>query len=181
MIIVPESQGIIEVKALTLWQPWASLLIGGFKTYETRSWRPALDKPTRFWLAIHAAKREPSAVFHRFNKLYPSGMEALTWECLDQMGYVSFPQLPRGAVLGLALLGTIRPVEELRGRVDARDAAFGDWSDGRFAWRIAKVWQFADPVPARGAQGLWKWQMPRELSAQWLDGEADTVPSRLQG
>ena len=41
------------VKALTLWQPWASLIGYGAKTIETRSWSTEYRGP----LAIHAAKR----------------------------------------------------------------------------------------------------------------------------
>src|SRR5258708_5270609 len=43
------------VKALTLWQPWASLIAVGAKTIETRSWSTSYRGP----LAIHAAKRKP--------------------------------------------------------------------------------------------------------------------------
>lgn len=39
------------MKALTLWQPWASLVALGVKTVETRSW----STPYRGPLAIHAA------------------------------------------------------------------------------------------------------------------------------
>ena len=44
------------MKALTLWQPWASLVIAGAKPYEFRSWSPPR------WLigqriVIHAAAR----------------------------------------------------------------------------------------------------------------------------
>jgi len=41
-----------EIKAISLWQPWASLVIGGHKQFETRSWRTRY----RGLLAIHAAR-----------------------------------------------------------------------------------------------------------------------------
>jgi hypothetical protein len=41
------------VKALSLWQPWASLVALGVKTIETRSWSTSYRGP----LAIHAARR----------------------------------------------------------------------------------------------------------------------------
>lgn len=40
------------MKAISLWQPWASLIAHGVKTIETRSW----STPYRGPLAIHAAK-----------------------------------------------------------------------------------------------------------------------------
>ena len=41
------------MKALTIWQPWASLLVSGQKKYETRSWATTYRGP----IAIHAAMR----------------------------------------------------------------------------------------------------------------------------
>ena len=41
-----------ELRAITLIQPWATLIVQGHKTIETRTWRTAY----RGWLAIHAGK-----------------------------------------------------------------------------------------------------------------------------
>ena len=41
-----------NIKALSLWQPWASAIAVGYKHYETRSWKTDY----RGWLGIHAAK-----------------------------------------------------------------------------------------------------------------------------
>lgn len=43
------------MKAITLWQPWASLIAIGAKKYETRSWKTNYRGP----IAIHAAKKDP--------------------------------------------------------------------------------------------------------------------------
>ena len=40
------------MKAITIWQPWASLLVSGRKRYETRSWATSYRGP----IAIHAAR-----------------------------------------------------------------------------------------------------------------------------
>ena len=40
--------------AVSLWQPWASLMAGGAKKVETRSWRWPKELPAI--VAIHAAK-----------------------------------------------------------------------------------------------------------------------------
>ena len=39
-----------EVRAISLWQPWATLIANGHKRYETRAWRTAYRGP----LLIHA-------------------------------------------------------------------------------------------------------------------------------
>src|ERR1700732_4369319 len=44
------------MKAISLWQPWASLIACGAKPYETRDWAPPesmIGQP----IAIHAAKK----------------------------------------------------------------------------------------------------------------------------
>lgn len=46
------------ITALTLWQPWASLIAEGVKTIETRSWK-APDDLIGDTIAIHAAARKP--------------------------------------------------------------------------------------------------------------------------
>jgi hypothetical protein len=43
------------MKAITIWQPWASLIAIGAKQYETRSWETKYRGP----IAIHAAKKDP--------------------------------------------------------------------------------------------------------------------------
>ncbi len=43
------------MKALTLWQPWASLIVLRHKRFETRSWK--MDGLIGERIAIHAAKR----------------------------------------------------------------------------------------------------------------------------
>ncbi len=43
------------MKALTIRQPWASLIAAGVKTIETRSWSTRYRGP----LAIHAGKHKP--------------------------------------------------------------------------------------------------------------------------
>jgi hypothetical protein len=48
------------MKALTIWQPWATLIAAGVKRIETRSWSTDYRGP----LAIHAAARPPEPGLH---------------------------------------------------------------------------------------------------------------------
>jgi hypothetical protein len=73
------------MKALTLWQPWASLIVMGHKRFETRSWKR--DSLIGERISINAAKRPP--------KDLPHELAALD---LDPLG------LPLGAVLGTAVV-----------------------------------------------------------------------------
>lgn len=46
------------MKALTVLQPWAWAIAGGWKRFENRTWKPALSELDT-WIAIHAGKRKP--------------------------------------------------------------------------------------------------------------------------
>lgn len=140
------------MRAVTLWQPWASLLMSGRKRFETRGWR--LREPG--WVAIHAAKREPSQV----REDVASGQDSLLFAyALSEMG-VTFGELPRGVVLGLAWFGEALRTEAVAPGLEPRELAFGDWGDGRWAWPVERVVRFGKPVAARGRQAVWAWDAP---------------------
>src|ERR1700694_3122793 len=58
------------MKALSLWQPWASLIAMGLKEFETRHWATSYRGP----LVIHAAKRplEADTLSDAIHRLRPS-------------------------------------------------------------------------------------------------------------
>jgi len=146
----------MEFRALTLWQPWASFIIAGLKTWETRSWQ--LPEPG--WVAIHAAKREPVQV----PKLIAQSRR-MFHNALEYMLQTTYEQLPRGKVLGVVKFGQCVPVEQVRMQIGAADADFGDWADGRWAWPVKNVWRLRIPIPAHGRQRLWQWTMPERDAA----------------
>lgn len=132
------------MKALTLTQPWASLVAMGVKGYETRSWQTSYRGP----LAIHAAKtatKADRAVWDQYLVDFARFGFALTWE-----------DLPRGEVIGFTRLIGIRPVEEVRHLIGVRELFLGDYTDGRFAWELGAT-EPIEPAPARGHLGLWNW------------------------
>jgi hypothetical protein len=71
------------MKAITIWQPWASLIACGTKKYETRSWPTKYRGP----IAIHAAAKEPRTL--------PQEVR----EALDQLD-----EVPLGAIIATAEL-----------------------------------------------------------------------------
>jgi hypothetical protein len=141
----------MDVKALTLWQPWASLVVHGVKRYETRSW----STRHRGLLAIHSAKRAMSAgEFERFAAL------------LVPLGYERAKDLPRGRVLGTVEVVSVQRTTEIRDRLDAPELLLGDYSSGRYAWELGDPHMLPVPVPVRGRQGLWTVQWQND----WLNG-----------
>lgn len=74
--------------------------------------------------------------------------------------------LIRGFVLAVGQLADCVAVESLDGRIDQYEQAYGDFSPGRWAWRLDGVRRLRSPLPFRGAQGLY--DVPDELIAPLL-------------
>lgn len=131
--------------ALTLWQPWASLIVHGLKEYETRGWQPS---PNRLKIGdpivIHAAKREPERI-------------AELWQYVKLIT-PTWGDLPTGCVLGYGYFQGVRPIHKFTDWPSRQERALGDWSPGRQAWRITDLHVFAKPIPVTGKQGLWEWK-----------------------
>lgn len=114
------------MRALSLWQPWASLWIAGPKVHETRAWSTDYRGP----LVVHAAK-------HKITQrcLAPDLVEI----CTSTFGSQWTKTLPFGSLIGTVELEACTPCDdELRGSLldlDPIDFDCGDFRDGRFAWR----------------------------------------------
>jgi len=132
------------MKALTIWQPWASLLALQMKRYETRSW----STDYRGQLAIHAAKG--------FQKSQRAMFEC--WPVYDyfKQNGIEYPgQLPLGAVIAVCdLVECIRITHAFVATQPKAERQLGDFTLGRYAWRLTNVTRI-EPVYVRGQQGLW--------------------------
>ena len=141
------------MKALTLMQPWATLVAIGAKRIETRSWATSYRGP----LVIHASKGFPKWA-REFT------CEPVCYEAVQQFQRVkTFPAYPLGAVLATCRLIDCVPTERigdpngLWSRIfTEQERAFGNYSPGRYAWVIDNVQQ-TEPILAKGALGLWEW------------------------
>jgi len=134
------------MKALTVWQPWATFIADGMKRYETRHWLTSY----RGNLAIHAGKRWTS-----------SERYALTELCLmypGALGDHQFAEMPLGCIVAAVRLVAVHRVEDIREEIaDMMEIDLGNYSDGRFAWELEVVKLPPEPIPAVGQQGLWDW------------------------
>lgn len=155
------------MKALTLHQPWASLIARGVKTYETRSWQPPESMRGQVF-AIHAGKTVqplPHKV-PRFRRQTPE------WErrVAEVLGDDWRQTVPTGEVVAFATLTGWRrrpprvaysfPMPAARimlqpWPVTADDWLFGDWSGGRYYWRLENIKAIQAPEKTGGWQGLW--------------------------
>lgn len=131
------------MRAISLWQPWASAVARGFKQVETRGRATSYRGP----LAIHAAKR--------WTPLQRETAQRLALEAGEDAAY--FDTDPRGAVVCVVTLtGCVEMTPALIARQTDLERAFGDWKPGRYAWLFENVRGiFMDPVPLRGHQWIW--------------------------
>lgn len=160
------------MKALSLTQPWASLVANGSKRIETRSWRTS----HRGLIAIHASKGFPAWAkelcgeepFYSALIKY-NGSRASFGGIATQI--VAVEALPRGTIIATAELVACSPTNTIWGVTDAfrqpregePEHAFGDYSDGRYMWFLENVHPLPEPIPCRGALGLW--EIPTEIEA----------------
>lgn len=174
----------IEVmKAITIWQPWASLIACGAKRFETRSWATKYRGP----IAIHAAAKSP---YETLISLSTNEMIAMARALrLSTGAYMTadLSSLPRGCIIATAeLVNCWRIVYNPGPDVDKamkipiggeleglnkhhpdfgkfivpteQEMLFGDWTPERYAWELANVQMLPEPIPAKGKQGLWNWE-----------------------
>lgn len=172
------------MKALTLTQPWATLVATGAKLIETRSWYTAYRGP----LAIHAARTIPPNVRKYLGwsvEPFASALKGLFWDSrsvtmnlFGQSGPgTSYQLYPNNFHLGRVLctcnlvdckyidVSIADPnttpsilVGGLLWVLTPKERAFGDYHEGRWMWLLDDIQPLPEPVAARGALKLWDWQ-----------------------
>ena len=143
------------MKAISLWQPWASLIANGHKQFETRSWATRY----RGTIAIHAAKK------------WNTELAGLVWkspfyEALSGVSRTNLSRnidevLPRGCVVAIAHLQDCIEITA-DNQPGAREQAFGDFTPGQFMWKFGNIYKLPEPVPYRGQQGLFHVELNRK-------------------
>jgi hypothetical protein len=129
------------VKAISLWEPWASYMGLELKTIETRSW------PTK----------------HRGDLLICAALRKVDGSAEALMGALSIvPELHHGLAVCVVELCDCVPVEQVRHRIGKTELALGDYSNGRWAW-LTRNMRVVDHVPVKGKQGMFWAEMPRRI------------------
>jgi hypothetical protein len=133
----------MAMKALSLLQPWASLVAFGEKQFETRSWNTAYRGP----LLIHASGRFPKdAIMLCYEEPFCGSLQ------LNDVNRII--DLPRGRIIAVCdLVDTFR-TDEIRDTIGEEERAFGNYEPGRFAFKLDNV-RAISPVSAKGCLGLW--------------------------
>lgn len=132
------------MKLLSLWQPYATCMERGWKTNETRGFKPVY----RGDVAIHAALKRLPAQF--IDQIY------------REAGLVApIEPHPHGVILCVVELFEVLHAEHARAFLlhadtagSAREILLGNYSDGRYAWCTRNLRRLSRPVRARGVQGM---------------------------
>lgn len=140
-----------EIRMLSLWQPWASLVAAGVKRVETRHW----STPYRGLIAIHAAKRKIDAdgmdLIRRVSPsidIYPYGGIIAIARLVDCSVMASRGENP------VYCYTTTQPDASQKFFPTAIEEMCGNWTAGRYAWFLDEVVAFKTPIYVRGKQGL---------------------------
>lgn len=151
------------MKAISLWQPWATAIALGSKTIETRHW----ETKYRGRLAIHAAKRCNLEELEHI-AAQPCWRGALHPITNKLRGLMANPrtfraELPFGALVATCTIVDCRPSESFPGferwanpSGSWTNADMGDFSPGRFGWMLEDIEALPAPIPWRGGQGFFE-------------------------
>ncbi len=125
------------MKALTIKQPWAQLIIEGYKKYEFRSWKTKY----RGKILIHAGmslEKEMDLRFKGYNLSYTMG--AIIGE----------------AILEDCILVDEKFNEELR-KIDP--IVYGRSNHVEtYAWKLTNIRKYEKPIEIKGQLGLWNYK-----------------------
>lgn len=127
------------MKVITIKQPWASLIIEGYKRFEFRSWQTKY----RGELLIHAGKGVDKEAMKRLKKYLPT-------------------EIPSGKIIGkVTLENCIECNENFKDMCLKENAEVYQKSqfEEKFAWELTKVEKFEEPIEAKGKLSLWEYEL----------------------
>ena len=125
------------MKALTIKEPWASLIVNGYKKYEFRSWKTNY----RGKILIHA------------------GMSIEK----DMLGNIKDYniEINKRAIIGEAnLADCILVNEEFDKELRNIDKiVYGNNHLNNYAWKLENIKKYDKPIPIKGKLGLWNYEV----------------------
>ncbi len=138
------------MKALSLTQPWAELVVLGEKQWETRSWRTS----HRGRIAIQAAKKFPAWAIElaQSNRYFVDAIRN------------SPIKMPLGVIVGTVEIVAMQSTDAMLDILGHKELAFGDYHAERWAWQLSDPVMLDEPIPCRGALGLW--ELPGDVHAK---------------
>lgn len=158
------------IKALSLWEPWGSLMGLSLKRVETRdAWVDRVKY--RGLVAIHTASEKTQA-FRPSD--YDPTQPFMQWmQKFHDEGILDMYHLPYSNIIAVGEWVETVSTESIRDTLSPQELAFGDYRDGRRGLLFKNMRRLATPIPISGHQGFWNWDMPEDL--QFLPADYDKV------
>lgn len=124
------------MKCLTIKQPWASLIVEGYKEYEFRSWKTNY----RGKILIHAGLSKEQIMIDKI-------------KCYN-LEYVS------GAIIGEAeIIDCILVDERFDNYLNKINyLVYGNNHVGSYAWKLTNIKKYQEPIYIKGKLGLWEYK-----------------------
>lgn len=124
------------MKTLTIKEPWASLIVSGYKEYEFRSWKTNY----RGKILIHAGKsleRNQAKKFKEYN---------LEYSC--------------GEIIGEAdLVDCIKVTEQFDNELKKKNSlVYGNNHIDNYAWKLENIKKYEKKIKVNGKLGLWNYE-----------------------
>lgn len=135
---------LVKLKALSVRQPWASLLLAGVKRYEVRTWRPR----DLGLLLVHASSRKAEGI--RELRQEPLFQRALRLAELEDES-----RWPRSALLGVVEVTRIWERGSPPRRLTRLDEYLCGSTEDVYLWQVGRQWVFKHPIPCPGKLSLW--------------------------
>jgi ASCH domain-containing protein len=121
---------VVRIKALSIGQPWAELILRHRKPFELRTWKTKYRGP----LLIHVSQR-------------------INTQATEHLG-LHRHDLTLGAFVGCARLVDVRPFTRQDARLlKKKRGDYGPWEPDYFAWVLKGVHR-VKPIPFKGRLGL---------------------------
>lgn len=129
---------MIIVKALTIREPWASLIVNGYKEYEFRSWKTNY----RGKILIHAGIGSDKEYLDRFKEY--------------DLEY------GKGEIIGEAeLVDCIKVSDEFQKVLNNKNRlVYGSNNyDQKYAWKLINIKKYDKRIPVKGKLSLWEYDI----------------------
>ena len=124
------------MKCLTIKQPWASLIVNGYKKYEFRSWKTKY----RGKILIHAGmslEKEYASKFKEYNLEYIKGAIIGEAEIVD------------------CILVDKKFDDDLK---KENNLVYGNAHIGLYAWKLENIKKYEKPIYVKGKLSLWEYK-----------------------
>lgn len=148
--------------AITLAQPWASLVVAG--RIRAIPFPYSCDPPLPREIAVIAARSFSSRAIQ-------ASLTPIVLNAFAEAGYSDAAAIPRGALVGLIEIASDTRItsalvempetdeyavetEAGHALITSAEALFGEWRAGWYAWNVSAHFMLSEPIPCQGARGL---------------------------